>query len=63
MIGLADVLSNQISLIKADGNSYNGFPLQGNSEFTIGKLTGTSTGLNLIVGGEGGMLYNYTLQE
>ncbi len=62
-IGVTDAMNNQIYLINPDGKLQEGFPLQGNSEFTIGKLTGNTSGLNLIVGGEGGMLFNYTLSE
>ena len=62
-IGITDAFNNQIYLINPDGKLHEGFPLQGNSEFTIGRLTDNSTGLSLIVGSEGGMLYNYSLKE
>jgi hypothetical protein len=60
-VGVTDATSNRIYLFNPDGKLHTGFPLQGNSEFTIGKLSDGSTGLNLIVGSEGGKLYNYTL--
>jgi hypothetical protein len=60
-VGITDATSNRIYLFNPDGKLHTGFPLQGNSEFTIGKLSDSSTGLNLIVGSEGGKLYNYTL--
>jgi len=60
-VGIADATSNRIYLFNPDGKLHTGFPLQGNSEFTIGKLSDSSTGLNLVVGSEGGKLYNYPL--
>ncbi|MBW6536355.1 MAG: hypothetical protein K0B11_15200 [Mariniphaga sp.] len=60
-VGVTDATSNRIYLFNPDGKLHQGFPLYGNSEFTIGKLSDSSTGLNLLVGGEGGKLYNYTL--
>ncbi|WP_372949172.1 hypothetical protein [Mariniphaga sp.] len=60
-VGVTDATSNHIYLFNPDGKLHQGFPLFGNSEFTIGKLSDSSTGLNLVVGSEGGKLYNYTL--
>jgi PIN domain nuclease of toxin-antitoxin system len=60
-VGITDANSNRIYLFNPDGKLHQGFPLYGNSEFTIGKLSDSSTGLNLIVGSEGGKFYNYTL--
>ncbi|SHF06355.1 hypothetical protein SAMN05444274_103389 [Mariniphaga anaerophila] len=60
-VGVVDAVSNRIYLFAPDGKIHQGFPLQGNSEFSIGKLSDSSTGLNLVVGSEGGKLYNYTL--
>ena len=60
-IGITDTGTNRIYLINPDGKLHEGFPLQGNSGFTIGNLTGNARGVNLIVGSEGGFLYNYTL--
>ena len=61
-IGVVDAESNRIYLFNPDGKLHEGFPLQGNSEFSIGKLTDSSDALNLIVGSSGGKLYNYTLK-
>jgi hypothetical protein len=61
MVGVVDAASNRIYLYNRSGKLYPGFPLQGNTPFTIGKLSENSTGLNLIVGSEGGKLYNYSL--
>jgi len=35
--------------------------LQGNTEFSISKLSDSDPGLSLIVGSEGGKLFNYSL--
>ncbi|MDD4107237.1 MAG: hypothetical protein PHH93_00780 [Prolixibacteraceae bacterium] len=60
-ISVIDAFDNHIYLFNPDGKLHDGFPLQGNSEFTIGKLTGNAEGLNLLVGSEGGKLLNYSL--
>lgn len=60
-IGIVDSEANRIYLYDAGGDLHEGFPLQGNSEFSIGKLSKDSPQLNLIVGGKSGDLYNYTL--
>lgn len=61
-IGVVDAASNRIYLFNPDGKLHEGFPLQGNSEFSIGKLSDNSSAFNLIVGSQGGKLYNYTLK-
>lgn len=61
-VGIADVSGNRIYLFNPDGKPHQGFPLQGNSEFTIGTLADGSEQMNLVVGSQGGVLYNYTLQ-
>jgi hypothetical protein len=60
-IGVVDAALNRIYLYDPDGKLHEGFPLQGNSEFSIGKLSGSSDKINLVVGSEGGLLFNYTL--
>jgi hypothetical protein len=60
-VGITDAATNRIYLINADGKLHEGFPLQGNSGFSIGKISGNTAGSNLIVGSEGGMLFNYNL--
>ena len=60
-IGVVDASLNRIYLYSPDGKLHEGFPLQGNSEFSIGKLSSNASGLNLVVGSEGGLLFNYTL--
>jgi hypothetical protein len=60
-IGIVDAKANRIYLFDAKGQMHQGFPLQGSTEFSIGKLAQKSGKLNLIVGSKGGNLYNYTL--
>ena len=60
-VGVVDSRANKIYLFNPDGELHNDFPLQGNSEFSIGQMEQNSGRLNLIVGSEGGDLYNYTL--
>jgi hypothetical protein len=60
-IGIIETASNRIYLFNPDGKLHEGFPLQGNSEFSIGKIDKGSNKLSLIVGSRDGDLYNYTL--
>lgn len=60
-VGIVDAAANQIFLFGPDGKIHEGFPLPGNSEFSIAKLSDSTAGLNLVVGSEGGKLFNYTL--
>ena len=60
-VGVVEAAANRIHLFNPDGKQHQGFPLQGNTEFSIGKLSDNHTGLSLIVGSEGGKLYNYSL--
>lgn len=60
-IGIVESSVNRIHLFDPSGKLHKGFPLQGNSEFSIGKISKNSNRLNLIVGSKGGNLYNYTL--
>ena len=60
-VGVVDAASARIYLFNPDGDLHKGFPLQGNTEFSIGKLSESDPGLNLVVGSEGGKLFNYSL--
>lgn len=60
-IGIVDSEGNRIYLYDASGDLHEGFPLHGNTEFSIGSTSQSSNQLNLIVGSKGGDLYNYTL--
>ena len=59
-IGVFDVNKNLIYLIGKNGKTMNGFPLNGASMFSIGKLSDKS-GWHLIVGGTDRFLYNYKI--
>lgn len=61
-IGLTDVEKNQIYLLNADGSLYEGFPLEGNTRFSIGYFAGSDSRFNLIVGSQNGFLYNYSIE-
>jgi hypothetical protein len=60
-IGVAVKAENRIYLYNPDGSLHQGFPLQGNSEFTIGKMRDGVSYLTLIVGSHNGNIYNYRL--
>lgn len=60
-IGIVDSKANRIYLFDIAGQPHPGFPLQGATEFSIGKTTQSAKNLNLIVGSKGGSLYNYVL--
>ena len=49
-------------LFNGDGSLYNGFPLYGQTPFTIGNLEKTSSYLNLLVGSDEAYLYNYAIK-
>ncbi len=61
-VGVADAASNRIYLFDSGGKLHPGFPLQGNTPFTIGKLTDNSETFNLLTGSEGGRFLNYELK-
>lgn len=58
-IGITDTVSHQIFLINNDGSIYDGFPLSGNTGFSVGVFSGGQGKFNLIVGGQSNFLYNY----
>lgn len=58
-IGITDTISHQIYMINNDGSIYKGFPLPGNTPFSVGVFSGGQGKFNLIVGGESNFLYNY----
>ena len=61
-IGLTDREKNQIYLLNADGSLYEGFPLEGNTRYSIGYFTGSDSRFNLVVGSQNGFLYNYSIE-
>lgn len=61
-IGIVDSEANRIYLFAHDGKLHKGFPLQGSSEFSIGKLSQKSDRFNLVVGSKGRSLICYELE-
>ncbi len=60
-LGIVSRLTNEIYLFNGDGSIYDGFPLKGNTPFTIGYLENSSNQFNLIVGNQYNFLYNYSV--
>lgn len=60
-LGLISGNSNTIHLINSDGTLYNGFPLLGNTQFSIGSVKGGNR-FNLFVGTSDNFLYNYNVK-
>ena len=61
-LGFVDSHDSKIYLINNDGSLYRGFPLDGNTMFSIGYLDSPGGEFNLIVGGSNNFLYNYSVQ-
>lgn len=53
---------NKIYLLNSNGKVYKGFPLRGNTPFSIGFLSKNSGKFNVLVGNEGNFLLNYLVQ-
>jgi len=58
-IGVVNQNENKIFLYNKDGALYSGFPLEGNSRFSIGFFNNKNQHFNLVVGSSEGFLYNY----
>jgi hypothetical protein len=61
-LGYVDAASGEVHLIDEKGREQNGFPLPGNTPFSVGKLGSTSS-FNLITGGNDSFIYNYELKR
>jgi hypothetical protein len=61
-MGVVSRGENLIYMINNDGKVYKGFPLRGNSPFSIGYFGENTSAFNLIVGSNDNFLYNYTVQ-
>jgi hypothetical protein len=61
-LGIVSREDNLIYMINNDGKVYKGFPLRGNSPFSIGYFGENTSSFNLIVGSNDNFLYNYTVQ-
>ena len=61
-IGVVVGGENKIYLLDKNGAVYQGFPLDGNSSFILGKFNDANGWTNLIIGGEGNTLVNYRIE-
>jgi len=61
-LGVVSQDENLIYLINSNGELYDGFPLQGNTPFSIGNFGDSLSRFNLIVGSRDNFLYNYRVK-
>lgn len=61
-LGAVSREENLIYLINSNGESYEGFPVQGNTPFSIGNFGDSLSRFNLIVGSRDNYLYNYRVK-
>jgi hypothetical protein len=61
-IGVVCRNENRIYLIDTRGALYPGFPLQGNTPFSIGCLTSGNSWFNLLTGSEDNRFFNYKIE-
>lgn len=62
-VGVRTLEGGQLWLLDMRGNAMKGFPVPGDTGFTIGHLEGSSAQFNLIVGSAPSLLTNYLLPE
>ena len=61
-VGICLEDENKIYLMDLNGNNHKGFPLKGNTEFSIGFSKSGDKGFNLYVGDNRNFLLNYSVQ-
>ncbi len=61
-IGVVCSNENRVYLINSNGNIYDGFPLHGNTDFSIGYFNKSNPYFNLVVGNEDNSFFNYKVQ-
>jgi hypothetical protein len=59
-IGFTDADANQVYVVDDRGKNLRGFPLNGTTAFSVGRL-GRGNSFNLITGGRDSFLYNYEI--
>jgi len=60
--GIVDATHGNIYLVNNNGKLYEGFPMRGRTQFSIGRLGAAAGHFNLIVGGDDNFLYNYSVK-
>jgi len=60
-IGITDTFENKIYLLNSDGTDYTGFPIEGNSAFTLGFSGNEIRSFNIVTGTSDGFLNNYQM--
>lgn len=61
-VGFVDRENGMVHLVDARGREVSGFPLPGNSSFSVGRLS-PGNSFNLITGGADGFIYNYEIMR
>ena len=61
-IGVVVGGENKVYLLDKNGSIMQGFPLEGNSNFTFGKFNDGNGWYNLLIGNEGNTLVNYRIE-
>ncbi|MCK4631464.1 MAG: hypothetical protein KAT40_08465, partial [Bacteroidales bacterium] len=61
-IGVVSERTNEIYLFNNDGKLYKGFPVSGNTLYSIGRFKRNDRKYNLIVGSKDNFLYNYSVK-
>ena len=61
-IGITDTIENKIYLLNSDGSTLKGFPLEGNSPFTLIFSGNESIPFNILTGMPDGFLTNYQIK-
>lgn len=61
-LGVTCNRESKIYLINGNGSIYEGFPLRGDTPFSIGQFANTRSKFNLVAGSPSGLLLNYAVQ-
>ncbi len=61
-VGVVCHNENRVYLVNSNGDLYDGFPLQGCTDFSIGFLSKGNTYFNLLVGNEDNSFFNYKVE-
>ncbi|MBN1989613.1 MAG: hypothetical protein JW783_09480 [Bacteroidales bacterium] len=61
-LGITCNRESKIYLVNGSGSIYEGFPLRGDTPFSIGQFANTRSKFNLVAGSPSGLLLNYAVQ-